>query len=670
MSFLVTPKRCARSLRALLVVVLLATSCSADSTTVVGADDVLQTDEATEAVSVEGDPDVEPEPTAEPTVETAPPPAAPEPTVAVEESDEFAGVFDQLVVGDCWNDAGNLAEGGTTIPSEAVPCDAEHEHEVFARTEAPYGPDSDYPDAQTLADELFADVCDPATVSFAGARWDVLPIQTWAFYPSEQDWDRGDRTVLCTVSSSLPDENPFKVGTAAAGSLVSDEAIVAWSTIAGQRDWFLSFQGSPLYPLTNGQFLIQNTSPQVLQTGFLFAAGPQEASEEPAQAFFFDFDDPSTVGSIDTGDLASWEISSPNLIVREPSTVFAARETDTDDWDIFRSASDTGAVQLTDNPGDDRWPTVTPDESGIVYSANGSIWIMNLDGSDPRQITDDAGSDFEVAVSPDGSRVVFASDRSGNDDIWLANIDGSGLRNLTDHPGADAWPFFSADGSMIYWQTDRLGVNSVIMVMTADGDEHSYFSFEFATNAAIMPVDVAASLAQSIPPIGSGDSPSYQVIEATDGADDGLGLFEHSSGRVDVQLPVGWQVAEVETETAAEFISSPNLEAFAETWAIDGVRFSLIAGARDDFEIAIQDAEAQTCDGGERVDTESAGPDGQPLELVTVEFTCGEASAWLVAVWNLESSVGLLLEAQFDSDPDTETDQALIIAISQNINWR
>lgn len=180
-----------------------------------------------------------------------------------------------------------------------------------------------------------------------------------------------------------------------------------------------------------------------------------------------------------------------------------------------------------------------------------------------------------------------------------------------------------------------------------------------------MPPAAAERLAESIAPIGS-EEPDYDVIE---GEVDGFGVYTHPSERVNVALPVGWQVATVESDLVAEFVASPSIETFAETWAIDGLRVSLIEGTQDDFEAAIQASEAQTCDGGERVDDESASPDGQALALVTVEFTCGDATAWIVAVWNLETSVGLLLEAQFDSDPSQAADEELFVSISQNINW-
>ena len=98
-------------------------------------------------------------------------------------------------------------------------------------------------------------------------------------------------------------------------------------------------------------------------------------------------------------------------------------------------------------------------------------------------------------------RSSFASDRSGNDDIWIMNSDGSDQQNLTNHPAAEAWPFFSGDGNVIYFQSDRLGVQSNIMMMELDGSNQSYYSFEFMTNAALLPDAITTRLATDLPTI-------------------------------------------------------------------------------------------------------------------------------------------------------------------------
>ncbi|GAB4490671.1 MAG: hypothetical protein OHK006_23770 [Thermodesulfovibrionales bacterium] len=91
--------------------------------------------------------------------------------------------------------------------------------------------------------------------------------------------------------------------------------------------------------------------------------------------------------------------------------------------------------------GDYAWPLFPYD-----------IFVADADGSNTKKITDNPGYDAEPIVSPDGRRIVFGSQRSGDFDVYVMNADGSGLRRLTDTMGYDGGPWFSPDGSKIVWR--------------------------------------------------------------------------------------------------------------------------------------------------------------------------------------------------------------------------
>lgn len=583
---------------------------------------------------------------------------------------EYLGRFDAIAVGDCWNDEPD--EAGTTLPT-VVSCEDRHMHETFAHSEAPWGPNELYPGEGELAQRLADELCNPATIDFAGATTELLPIRTWLWYPSVEEWNAGDRTAMCTIATSSTDrEAPFKVGTAAAGTLMTDDAIVARGVVDGASDLYLSRQRSILYRVTDGSHDVALAQPQVLETAMLFTGAPVVDEIAPATLpWLVDYADPTRISSLNVGELGGWEISDAQLVVGASSTVFAARASDDDDWDIYLSANGDDATQLTTNPGDDRWPRVLPDESGVVYNADGRIWMMDLDGGRQRPITDDvAGPDFEPSIAPDGSRIAFTSGRSGNEDIWVVNFDGTGLRNLTEHPSTDAWPFWSLDGERIYWQTDRLGVSSHIMVMTAAGENASYYSVELLTHGAVVPAGPAALLQDSAVPLdGRERLPGEGNFNQIQGEPGELGEFEHSSGRIVVGLPVGWEVVEIDTGRAAQFIAAERIDTFSETWAIDGVMISLIDDNEAVWRSAIASADANRCVEDASDTSLAPAPTGDELEITTIEFTCGQAAAWIVAVRNLTTEAGLLLEAQFDLLPDRAADEAWIIAVSQNIVW-
>ena len=391
----------------------------------------------------------------------------------------------------------------------------------------------------------------------------------------------------------------------------------------------------------------------------------QDVEGEGALAYQYNYED-GEIAPLGIG-LDGWEIASPHLLVDIPAFLFAARETKDDDWDIYLSRDSDDVVALTENEGDDQWPTVTPDGSQIIYHSNDDIWIMDVEGSNQRQLTTDPGGDFESAVSPDGSQIVFASDRGGNDDIWIMNLDGSDQRNLTNHPGNDAWPFFSVDGSLIYFQTDRLGVRSNIMMMETDGSNQSYYSLEFMTNAALLPDNVTAAFAARLPTIG-------EVIEAaTEGIVPGAvgerADVEHSSGRLRAALPAGWEYEEIASSDVAAMVAAPNISAFTTTWAADGALFTLIEAATNaDFQLRVDAAAA--------ANDSSCTPDQQATDLngsrVTTRnsFDCGDSgTAIVVGVYETDDQLGLLFEGQWDGNPSNEVDRGLITAIGQALRW-
>jgi Tol biopolymer transport system component len=99
----------------------------------------------------------------------------------------------------------------------------------------------------------------------------------------------------------------------------------------------------------------------------------------------------------------------------------------------------------------------TPD-GRIVYESNASgrpdIWIMNVDGSDPKQLTRDLGTDRSgLSVSPDGRYIVFVSNRSGPNNIWRIDIDGSNPKQLTNGSG-EFNPVFSPDGQWVWYNPE------------------------------------------------------------------------------------------------------------------------------------------------------------------------------------------------------------------------
>jgi TolB protein len=141
-------------------------------------------------------------------------------------------------------------------------------------------------------------------------------------------------------------------------------------------------------------------------------------------------------------------------------------------------------------PWNVRW---SPDDKRIAYTKciaypapspeeiPPSVWVMNADGSQPRQITHLApgeGSAMFPEWSPDGRQIVMEvndPDWERRDaHIWVVDVETGAAHNLTPHaqPYLDMLPSWFPDGKQIAFQSQGRG-HTEIWVMNADGsDQH------------------------------------------------------------------------------------------------------------------------------------------------------------------------------------------------------
>ena len=83
-------------------------------------------------------------------------------------------------------------------------------------------------------------------------------------------------------------------------------------------------------------------------------------------------------------------------------------------YDVYSVAVGSGEeIQLTDTPGLDDGPEMSPDGKHIYFNSNRTgtmqIWRMNPDGSEQTQLTFDEWNDWFPHVSPDGKSMIFLS---------------------------------------------------------------------------------------------------------------------------------------------------------------------------------------------------------------------------------------------------------------------
>lgn len=101
-------------------------------------------------------------------------------------------------------------------------------------------------------------------------------------------------------------------------------------------------------------------------------------------------------------------------------------------------------------------------------SGNEDIFSMNLDGSELTQLTNDPGSDQYPSVSPDGKKIAYSATIGGTWQIIVMNWDGSGKQQITSGPYRHGFPSWSFDGKYIFLEI-YIDENWEIYRMDSDG---------------------------------------------------------------------------------------------------------------------------------------------------------------------------------------------------------
>ncbi len=127
---------------------------------------------------------------------------------------------------------------------------------------------------------------------------------------------------------------------------------------------------------------------------------------------------------------------------------------------IFTTNADGGNQRpIREEPGGrDLMPVFSPDGREVVFSSNRGgnwdIYIIGVDGENPRQITFSENFDSSPDWSPDGRQIAYESKRDGNWQIYLLDIQSGDERKITSGIAANYRPAFSPDGNEIAYESD------------------------------------------------------------------------------------------------------------------------------------------------------------------------------------------------------------------------
>ncbi len=168
----------------------------------------------------------------------------------------------------------------------------------------------------------------------------------------------------------------------------------------------------------------------------------------------------------------------PQLSPDGKTLAFVAAAASSDEGDIFiQRVGGTNAINLTpDSPGDDTHPAFSPDGGRIAFRsarAGGGLFVMGSTGESVKRLADIG---YNPSWSPDGREIVVSTvswsdvaSRSGWGELWAIDAS-SGARRRIETPGDAVEPRWSPRGHRIaYWSVSNAGQRDVFTVAAAGG---------------------------------------------------------------------------------------------------------------------------------------------------------------------------------------------------------
>lgn len=154
-------------------------------------------------------------------------------------------------------------------------------------------------------------------------------------------------------------------------------------------------------------------------------------------------------------------------------------------WTVPNNNADLG-TKITSGTREGGSLALMPD-GRIVYSVFGpgtsDLFVVDFDGSNPRQLTSGAFLNFLPAVSPDGRYIVFVSNRTGAIHLWRMDGDGKNVKQITDGIG-ETDPKISPDGKWIIFQNVS---DSGLWKVALEGGEASRITDKLTSQTSISP---------------------------------------------------------------------------------------------------------------------------------------------------------------------------------------
>jgi tricorn protease len=100
-----------------------------------------------------------------------------------------------------------------------------------------------------------------------------------------------------------------------------------------------------------------------------------------------------------------------------------------------------------------RTPTISATHVAFAYANN--IWVAERAGGTARRLTSFQGLTTNPKFSPDGRTIAFSAEYAGNTDVYVVPVDGGEPKRLTWHPGADIVQGWTPDSARVVFASGR-----------------------------------------------------------------------------------------------------------------------------------------------------------------------------------------------------------------------